>query len=768
MKKTAIFSLSLLATLGAFAQAKLDAGAIEKLSMAKIANAPAARSGEVRALAFDNSELTSFFVTVTDESDIDELINQGFNVMSRIDDMAIVSVTAEELIKLAENPLVKKISGSEMARTLVMDARVSTGVDAIHGGPSADAQLPASYTGKGVIVGMMDSGLDINHVNFLKDVDATGYFTKNPGTDIPNRASRVWWLSPGAVTKVYDTPEKIAAFDTDNGEETHGTHVLGIAAGSFRGRMNAPTFNQNGGNNVAPKANPFYGVAYEADLAVAAGTLEGTNINTALKYISEYAESVGKPVAMNLSLGHNIGPHDGTTDANLYMDKIGENMIICVSAGNEGDLPICLEKNLAAGSTVVKTCLGTSGSVRGTFDLWSSDSEPLTLTFVVMDKETGNAAWTYKIDLTEALEKQATYYLSGTYFNAAGYDRQDNIDKYFSNTSGIYFTPSVNANNNRYNIRIGSQLSATANNSKRYIPALYIEGKAGKHIALYGNSVTALYDNGFSGFSGGSNNGSINDMACAKNVIAVGAYVNKTSWPINGNNRTIMGFNGVEKGDIAYFSSFGTTYDGRQLPHITAPGMGMISSMSHYYYSNLKSGDSDYEQMVCSLNEGTVRKRSSYWVEMSGTSMAAPFVTGVIALWLEADPTLSVDDAKKILKETAIQDEFTAKQPERWGYGKIDALAGIKKVLGITSGINDVASEGRDILINQVGSNSYDLFCAGASEIKADLYSISGAHVASKIAAGDNLVFTPEADHGIYILRVTAGDKVSTQKVTLR
>ncbi len=770
MKKTAIFSLSLLAAFGAFAQAKLDVSALQKLSVAQIAAQPASRAGDARQIESIQFENAAFFVTVADEEDFETLKDEGYTILASMDEMAIVSVTPAQLIALSEHPLVKKITGSEEAQLLIKDARAQTGVDAIHQGSSADADLPSSFSGKGVVVGMMDTGLDINHVNFLKDVNANGYFTKNPGMDIENRASRVWWISSRGVVKTYDTPEKIAAFDTDEAGETHATHVLGIAAGSFRGRLNAPTFNDRGGIDITPKANPYYGIAYDADLAVAAGQLDGENINIALNLIADYAQSVGKPVAMNLSLGHNVGPHDGTTDANKWMNKHAEkNMIICVSSGNEADMPIALERELAAGASTVKTFLAQSGTANGTWDIWGSDATPLTVTYVIMDKDTGNPVFSKKLDTSGIEKDKKTYYLTGTYYRNQNYDMQDAMDKYFGTASAVLFTYNINPNNNRFNVRIQAQSFAPSSaNSKRYIPAIYVEGAAGQRVCMYGNTSSGFYSNGLTGFADGTNDGSINDMACAENVIAVGAYVNKDRWPINGNHRTTLGFNGVKPGEIAYFSSFGKTFDGRQLPHIAAPGMGMISSMSHYYYANLKEGDTDYEQMAFSINEGTKRKRSSYWVEMSGTSMAAPFVTGVMALWLEADPTLTAAEAKKIMMETATKDEYTRQYPERFGAGKINALEGLKKVLKISSGIHDVASDGRDILINQVGSNDYDLFCAGADEIRAELYSIAGQLVASRTAKGDNMVFTPEADHGIYILRVSAGDRTATQKVTLR
>ena len=67
-----------------------------------------------------------------------------------------------------------------------------------------------------------------------------------------------------------------------------------------------------------------------------------------------------------------------------------------------------------------------------------------------------------------------------------------------------------------------------------------------------------------------------------------------------------------------------------------------------------------------------------FYTQISGTSMATPFVAGAVALLLDADPTLNPDEVKQILQETATQmpgyDEFQV------GAGYINAYAAVDKV----------------------------------------------------------------------------------------
>ena len=74
--------------------------------------------------------------------------------------------------------------------------------------------------------------------------------------------------------------------------------------------------------------------------------------------------------------------------------------------------------------------------------------------------------------------------------------------------------------------------------------------------------------------------------------------------------------------------------------------------------------------------------------------MSCPFATGTIALWLQANPTLSPDDIKEIFSRTAIQDQEGETYPNsRWGWGKIDAYKGLLDVLGLPTASENIFEE---------------------------------------------------------------------------
>lgn len=133
--------------------------------------------------------------------------------------------------------------------------------------------------------------------------------------------------------------------------------------------------------------------------------------------------------------------------------------------------------------------------------------------------------------------------------------------------------------------------------------------------------------------------------------------------------------NSLTIGDIYVSSSYqveGCGPTGKALPTICAPAVNVVAAGNRYSY-------------FANYHANTVMKTADgcYWGVMTGTSMAAPTVAGIIALWLQANPNLSVAEVKDIIAQTAIKDNFTM-GPNAVNFGsngKINALAGLELVL---------------------------------------------------------------------------------------
>lgn len=711
------------------------------------------------------------------------LAENGYEIENELGRIVIARLTAPEMEAVAELDEVVQVSLGFEAEPMMRVARKTTKVDDVHKA-NASSCLSHGYTGEGVIVGMMDTGLDPNHLNFR---DAAG-----------NLRIKNYWEIKGADGSVvlYDTPEKIGAFETDLRQETHATHVLGIMAGSHNARPGSgngmvATLNGLGKPSVsASNINPYYGVAKDAELSVCSGTLENNNITIAAGRFRDYVKSTGKPGVLNFSLGNQRGPHDGTDASSLALADVGKDVLICMSAGNEGNANISLSKTLTASDKTVRTFVSTGLAGNGYLDIWSSGPQTLKVTFAAINLTNGNIVGTFEIPTPSSFS-----YIGGTSVRYSNVVKNAQFGNTFGQSSFIGYSANLNTANNRYDVYLTFELSGSNANTAA---AIIVEGTDGNKIDMYGSMV--LRSNGMAGYLDGTPTNSINGLACGDNILVVGAYVNSNPYMTLGGENSWSSTT-YPQGGIAAFSSYGHTFQGRQLPDVVGPGMGMISSYNSYYVRdeinnyvtkglanpvNTKTeaqlrteAESGYSVWINSPDkkdpDDMKTPLKNYWGEMSGTSMSSPFVAGVLALWSQAAAEkgvrLSMDDVKKVIAATADKDEFTAQQPERWGMGKINALAGLKYILANElGGVDGIASDDPEssLIIEPVGGGVYSVFLAGVEGFTATLHNLQGQAVATASATGNELTLDGSAlGRGVYVLTVQAPNTRISRKIAL-
>lgn len=252
---------------------------------------------------------------------------------------------------------------------LSMDsARRTTRVDSVHAGIG----LPKGFSGKDVVMGVMDVGFDYDHPA-LYDTTYSRY-----------RVRRIWEQKATAGTpptgysygrEITDTAQMKAA-GTDNPDNTHGMHVAGIAAGSGAGA----------GDSTNRK---YRGIAYNADVVLvgitpAANAWTSTSMSDivdGMNYIYSYAASVNKPAVANLSWGCPVGPHDGQSLFSQACDGLtGPGKVFVLSGGNNGDNFIHLKKTFTAADTVVRSYFNfpqTPVGKRSWIDIWGETGQDL-------------------------------------------------------------------------------------------------------------------------------------------------------------------------------------------------------------------------------------------------------------------------------------------------------------------------------------------------------------------------------------------------------
>lgn len=574
------------------------------------------------------------------------------------------------------------IDGISLGRTVCATVDVASslsGIGEVHRGIDGTR----GYDGTGVIAGVCDIGFDPDHIAFAGRVGMKSHY-------VDSLARRTVY-APGTSL---DTGAPLVV---DCDEKTHATHVTNIFAGGREG-------------------NPYYGVAPGTEIAVStSSSLSDVALLSGIEDIISFARERDKPAVINLSMGSYLGPHDGTDLVNQYLDLLGKEAIICFSAGNNGRGNFSLTHNFSAdgetiGSVWQSSVTYDSHNVSGALDIWSADDSPFDLQLVVWDcldyKEMYTSEWI-------PADK------------AGGVFRIDCSDPAFGavlQNSHIAASYGIDRESGRYNIYIEFFIDCAedlpgGHGWGRYMAGWRVRGRAGTAFDAYTDGVSSYMTRyGVSDFVVGNTDQTISNLCCNDNTVSVGAWTSRTILPLaDGTTQDI----GATVNRVINWTSYGTLRSGRSLPHFCAPGHRLVSAMNNAFYE----AHPDTYRLALEQVNGS---RTNRWYGESGTSMSSPFTAGVFALWLEADPTLTVHKVRDIAMETARRNFDDIADP-RWGAGAIDGAAGLRKVLSEASVAGIVADT--SVRFETVGSviRAY----RGGEEVPVEVFTVAGARLSS-------------------------------------
>lgn len=699
-----------------------------------------AKTAPQRAAALNKN--VTVYVTLVDGATAADLEAYGVTVLDTTANMAIVSLPITEVEALADEAFVDYIDFGYQAAPFMDQARQLSFMAGVHEGTAEG--LTKAYRGQGVYVGLYDVGLDPNHVNF----------TDHDG----NTRVKAVYLSNNGKVSAYDTPESVSVFTTDSRTDSHGTHVLGTITGRDDIKGNY-AYLDGTSTKLAEGSIPYYGVAPDADIIVGCGSFDDASINAGIGAVIDRAKKDGKPVIVNLSLGHNRGSHDPNETVNRYLDSRAADAIIVVAAGNEGGSQMSVEREFARNSTLRTSVVPTDNAKATIFysaEFWNNDDTPFEAELVLFDKVSRKALSTKKITGKSGSITWTT-------------NSDDVMAENFESGSTISARWGVDNSTDRFNVSLSN--NTTAKNSD-VVFGISISGKKGMRVNGYCDAYTGYSQSevrfasvtGWSGSVTGTDVGSINGMACGLKTISVGAYVSRTNIPnLAGGRPSYNAGEGV--GSIANFSSYGKSGDGRQLPIVCAPGAQIISSVSRYWVQS----DNGPKESVWSA-KADYKNETHPWYYMQGTSMACPFVSGTIALWLEACPGLRATEAQKIIASTSTKDAFTT-DADRWGAGKINVLAGLKEAIKLSASIESTLADNADqnLMILAKDGKQFEVSCAGVNNLACTLYNMQGAAVALANSDADTVNLDASSlVNGIYVLSVNAAGQKLSRKLVIK
>ena len=592
------------------------------------------------------------FISVNDQVDLTQLRNAGLVITSRFD--GILTAQVPDNYTLYD---LKSFSGVQYASRAIQlvtysdSARFYSRVANVHLGQGYE--MP--YKGQGVIVGVVDCGFDFNHINLC---DAEGN-TRVKAVYLPldNSGKTVMIdriVLPGSS---FETPEKIQALTTDDPATTHGTQTAGIAAGSYT-------------------ENGWYGIAPEADLVLCGmpeGELTDVRLAQCINYINDYAKRVGKPYVVNISLGNNVGSHNGNSFITQIFSKMaGPGKIFVVAAGNDGDEPVFAHETISSKQDTVSVLLaGYSGGVlrTGCINAWSDVGKPFNTRMIVVDSRNGQTLY------------RSRGLGSTTTGVTADFDTETDtiLGKYYTGT--VSFSGGIESNGN------GSSLMNVNMKAKLpyYVMGFQYYSPSATDLNIWTSQYAYFHTYGFPWAASGTSRCSISELATTDSVISVGSYNTKQYVPLRDGSTYFRPHS--EPFKISYYSSYGPDMNGITRPDVCAPGSVVISSGNRY---DTNPPNIQYWQPSAFVNG----VEYPYCPDL-GTSMSAPVVTGAIALWLQADPNLSVADVREVLRNSSYKDSYVRSgNPERWGFGKLDINAGMRQVLHINFKVGDVNGDG--------------------------------------------------------------------------
>ena len=653
--------------------------------------------------ASSTTERGGNMLTLIQSSSEETLKQHGCRIYHHWGDIYAASVPKQELAALSLRKEVTRIECGRVCDAQTDTSAIVTRSDLLR---TATPSRPA-YTGKGVVVGVMDIGFDLTHPSFYSR-DLSTYrvksfwdmldFEEQQTTDEVQQSTVYGMKLP--VGKAYTTEETILnkACSSDSKLQYHGSHTASTAAGSGYD-------------------SPYIGMAPDADICLVNNAVTsdkelvpdslwemyGAAIDLlGFEYIFRYADEVKKPCVINFSEGSH---EDLWGEAQLYgivLDSlVRPGRLICSSAGNQSiyktymQKPVGKERSAALISptgTMTYMMLRSCGEFNVQLDFFANPSERLLHYELPIEKVLATEDSLLVDTITAG---SLTFELVfGSY--PCCYDEQELV-------TDVVIT------------KIGSGNMLTVQ------MAIGVAGENAK-VELYQQKGYLWNQNTYPEYMDAESTHNVHFPASDPNVICVGATTYRTGFQNYDGEWNAYKYG--SDGSVATYSSRGPTLAGLIKPDVVAPGTNIIAGFNSFYRESQSPKDYEDEN---DIGRFIFQGREYQWSCQRGTSMSCPIVVGIIAQWLEAFPYLTLEQVIDAFKSTCRRRDAKLSYPNNdCGWGEIDAEAGLNYLMSTYDRI-EIIDNGQQTTVN--GQAIYNLSGQRLSKPQKGINIINGKKV---------------------------------------
>ncbi|MDX1417961.1 MAG: S8 family peptidase, partial [Candidatus Promineifilaceae bacterium] len=564
----------------------------------------------------------------------------GLKIVSRLGEIVTGRVALDKIILVRQDDNVASLKAS-----LTFRPHLAVSVPNIKATPDDLRPINASgLTGRGIIVGIIDWGLDFAHADFRHPDGRTRLLylwdqRGGPGASSPEPYGYGREFTREQIDQALTTADPYAALDYDpaqmdrRAQGMHGTHVCAIAAGNGRAPDSSP--------GVAPEADIIF-VHLRGDDTQPEDTLgDSVRLLEAVHYISQRAGD--QQVVINLSLGRTGGSKLGLSPVERALDAIiaeQPGCVVVMSTGNYYDARLHASGRLETGTSFELVWqVPPRDDEYAEMEIWYDGGDAFSVVLVdPFGRVLGRAA----LGETQVIRHEDKVI-------ASIYNRESDPNTK-QNQINLFLWPQAVVGEWRV-ILHGDRVQ---------------DGRFHAWIERDQPPTQSRFSS-----SQADPRSTIGTICTGFKTISVGAYDAR-----------------IPGDPLVSFSSSGPTPDNRSVPIISAPGASIIAAKS-------------------TTMDILGRRSSNEVTTKHGTSMAAPHVTGVVALLMqEAGPKkLTAERVRQLLVDTARPPQSLMPDAQfRYGAGMVDAaeaVLAVRKLLAEEAAVveeNSLIESGKDRL----------------------------------------------------------------------